>query len=196
MPDILSFVVHLCCDLMLLNSIYRMLGLFCDRSKVDRRVEYLVYGVVWLLSSLSNILLGIPMVNILTTLATLLALSFFLYPGRSFYKLACTLGVSALLMLSETAVYGLLLLCRISKEEIILLGTPMSRLMIFFLSLTVERKWRARGIPQASRLYWISVVAIPGGTIGVMLLLSKWTAGVDGSVFLSVASILLLMNAL
>lgn len=196
MPDILSFVVHLCCDLMLLNSIYRMLGLFCDRSKVDRRVEYLVYGVVWLLSSLSNILLGIPMVNILTTLAALLALSFFLYPGWSFYKLACTLGVTALLMLSETAVYGLLLLCRISKEEIILLGTPMSRLMIFFLSLTVERKWRARGIPQASRLYWISVVAIPGGTIGVMLLLSKWTAGVDGSVFLSVAAILLLVDLL
>ena len=108
MPDILSFVVHLCCDLMLLNSIYRMLGLFCDRSKVDRRVEYLVYGVVWLLSSLSNILLGIPMVNILTTLAALLALSFFLYPGWSFYKLACTLGVLMAAAIMTVLSYGIL----------------------------------------------------------------------------------------
>lgn len=196
MPDLFSSLVYLCCDVAMLNSVYRLLGLFCDRSKVDRRVEYLAYGGVWLVTSLTSILLGIPMVNILMTLASLLGLSFLLYPGWSLYKLACTLGVSVLPMLSETVVYGLLLLCRVPGSHMMLLGMPMSRLLQFFLSLALERRWTARGIPRASRLYWLAIVTIPGGTIGVMLLLSKCATEMDGAVLLSISTILLLVNLL
>lgn len=196
MPDILSGLVYLCCDLVLLSAIYRLFGLFCDRSKVDRRVEYLAYGGAWLVNSLTGVLVGLPAVNTLLTLATLLALAFLLYPGRSLYKLACTLGVIALLMLSEFLLYGLLTLCRVPAEHRTLLGTPMSRLLLFFLSLVLERRWKGGGSPRASRLYWLSIVAIPGGTIGVMLLLSKWAADLNGAVILPISAILMLVDLL
>lgn len=103
MRTLLDMLVYLCADVMLLNSLYRLYGIYFDRSGVDRRLEYLVYGMCWLANSLNNQLVGIPMVNALGTSPSLLALTV-LYPGKFSQKLVPALGLTCLLMLCEVPI--------------------------------------------------------------------------------------------
>ena len=195
MKSLLDILVYLCADVMLLNSLYRLYGIYFDRSGVDRRLEYLVYGVCWLANSLNNQLVGIPMVNALGTSASLLVLTF-LYPGRFSQKLVRALGLTCLLMLCEVPVYGLLTALRVSPEANAQIGSLLAQLLLFLISLVLKQGHTPRTSPQISRLYWAAILALPSGTMFLLLLLCREYARLGGVVLLLISCVLFPLNLL
>lgn len=80
MRTVLDAFVYLCANIMMLNSLYRLYGIYFDRRK-----EHLVFGVCWLANSLNNQLIGTPICNALGTSLSLLAPGLPL-PGKVFRK--------------------------------------------------------------------------------------------------------------
>ena len=195
MKSALQMLLYLCADVMLLNSLYRLYGIYFDRSGVNRRTEYLAYGVCWLFNSLNNLLLGVPVLNALGTTGTLLALTF-LYPGKFSRKLVRALGLTCLLMLCEVPVYGLLTALQISPEANAQAGLLLSQLLLFLISLVLKQGRRPQTSPQVSRLYWAAILALPCGTMFLLLLLCQQYARLGGILLLLISCVLFPLNLL
>lgn len=195
MRTVLDGLVYLCADVMMLNSLYRLYGIYFDRRGVDRRKEYLAFGACWLANSLNNQLIGTPVCNALGTSLSLLALTF-LYPGKFSGKLVRVLGLICLLMLCEVPVYGLLTALRIPVAANIQVGSLLSQLFLFLISLVLKQGHTPRTSPQVSRLYWAAILALPCGTMLLLLLLCREYARLDGIVILLIACILFPLNLL
>ena len=195
MNPMLDTFVYLCADLMLLNSLYRLYGIYFDRSGVDRRKEYLAYGACWLANSLNNQLVGLPLSNALGTSLSLLALTL-LYPGTWSGKLVRGLGLNCLLMLCEVPVYGLLTALQVSPETNVQAGSLLSQLLFFLLSLVLKQGHTPRTSPQVSRLYWAAILALPCGTMLLLLLLFREYSRLGGVVLLLISCVLFPLNLL
>lgn len=72
MTDFLYLLTYLCSSVMRLSAVYRLFGVYCDRSGIERKKEYLAYGGFWLINALNNLLIGVPVLNAIGTIATLL----------------------------------------------------------------------------------------------------------------------------
>lgn len=195
MKTALDILIFLCADLMLLNSLYRLYGVYFDRSGVDRRKEYLVYGACWLANSLNNQLIGTPILNAVGTGVSLLVLAF-LYPGTFSRRLVRALGISCLLMLCEAPVYGLLTALQIPVQANIQAGSLLSQLLLFLISLVLKQSHTPRISPQISRLYWAAILALPLGTMLLLLFLCREYARLGGIVILIISCILFPLNLL
>lgn len=195
MKTALGALIYLCADLMLLNSLYRLYGIYFDRSGVSRWKEYLAYGLCWLANSLNNQLVGTPILNAVGTGISLLVLSF-LYPGTFSRRLVRALGISCLLMLCEVPIYGLLTALQIPVEANIQVGSLLSQLLLFFISLILKQSHTSRTSPQISRLYWAAILALPLGTILLLLFLCREYERLGGVVILLISCILFPLNLL
>lgn len=195
MKGVLDAFIFLCSDVMMLNSLYRLYGIYFDRTGVDRRKEYLAFGVCWLANSLNNLLIGTPVCNALGTSVSLLALTF-LYPGKFSGKLVRVLGLICLLMLCEVPIYGLLSALGVPVESNIQVGMLLSQLFLFLISLVLRQGHAPRTSPQLSRLYWAAILALPFGTMLLLLLLCRDYARLGGMVLLLIACILFPLNLL
>ena len=67
MRALLDALIFLCSDMIMLNSLYRLYGIYFDRSVVNRRKEYLAYGAYWLIHFLNYDLVGLPLFHALGT---------------------------------------------------------------------------------------------------------------------------------
>lgn len=195
MSDIVQVLIYLCTEMMLLNSLYRLYGIYFDRSSLDRRIEYLAYGGCWLVNALNGLFVGIPLTNALVTAASLLGLTF-LYPGKFSQKLVRSMGLVCLMILCELPVYGLLVLFEVSQDAMMLIGAPLSKLFLFLSSLVLKQGHMLRMAPKISRLYWAAIVSLPCGTIFLLLLLCREYDNLDGMVILLISCILLALNLL
>lgn len=106
------------------------------------------------------------------------------------------LGLICLLMLCEVPVYGLLTALRIPVAANIQVGSLLSQLFLFLISLVLKQDHVPRTSPQVSRLYWAAILALPCGTILLLLLLCRKYARLDGIVILLIACILFPLNLL
>ena len=106
------------------------------------------------------------------------------------------LGLICLLMLCEVPVYGLLTALRIPVAANIQVGSLLSQLFLFLISLVLKQDHAPRISPQVSRLYWAAILALPCGTILLLLLLCRKYARLDGIVILLIACILFPLNLL
>ena len=61
MRALLDALIFLCSDMIMLNSLYRLYGIYFDRSVVNRRKEYLAYGAYWLIHFLNYDLVGLSL---------------------------------------------------------------------------------------------------------------------------------------
>lgn len=195
MTDLLYFLTYLCSSVMRLNAVYRLFGVYCDRSNVDRRKEYLAYGGFWLINALNNLLVGIPIFNAIGTIVTLLGLTS-LYPEKLLGKLARALGMLCLFMLCEAPVYGLLMAFQIPREANLLVGMPLTQLLLFLLSLVLKQRHTPGMPPRISRLYWTAILAIPCGTLLLVLIICREYERLGGMVILLISCILLVLNLL
>ena len=100
MRALLDALIFLCSDMIMLNSLYRLYGIYFDRSVVNRRKEYLAYGAYWLIHFLNYDLVGLSLFHALGTGVSLLALAF-LYPGRFSGMLVRVFSLICLLTLCE-----------------------------------------------------------------------------------------------
>ena len=195
MRTMLDALIYLCSNIMMLNSLYRLYGLYFDRTGVSRRKEYLTYGVCWLIHSLNIQLVGIPVFTALGTGVLLLVLSF-LYPGTCSGKLVRVLGLACLLMLCEVPVFGLLTALQIPPDINTQAGSLLSQLLLFLISLVLKQSHTPQASPQISRLHWAAILALPLGTMLLLLFLCREYAHLGGVVLLLIACILLPLNLL
>lgn len=195
MTDFLYLLTYLCASVMRISAVYRLLGVYCDRSGVNRKKEYLAYGGVWLINTLNHILIGVPMLNAIGTIVTLLALTF-LYPGKFLGKLARALGLLCLFMLCEAAVYGLMTAFQVPQDATMLAGTPIAQLILFLLSLALKQRHTPQMSPGISRLYWLAILAISCGTLLLVLIICREYERLGGMVILLISCILLALNLL
>lgn len=195
MGTVLRILVALCSDIMMLSAICRLFSAAFGRSRVDRRIEYLAYGLCWLINSLNGALIGVPLCNILVTTATLLGLSC-LYPGRSIGKLGWTLVVLCLPAGCEMLIYGLLVACGVPQEAMMQMGAPLSHLLLLLISLTLKRVRTPKTTPGILRLYWVSILALPLGSLALLILLCGIYTVMDGVEITLIALILLILNLL
>ena len=195
MTDFLYLLTYLCSSVMRLSAVYRLFGVYCDRSGIDPKKEYLAYGGFWLINTLNNLLIGVPVLNAIGTIITLLGLTF-LYPEKLLGKLARALGLLCLFMLCEAPVYGLMMVFQVPQNANMLVGTPIAQLILFLLSLVLKQKHTPRMPPQISRLYWIAILAIPCGTLLLVLMICREYERLGGMVILLISCILLALNLL
>lgn len=195
MSHFLQGLVSLCADVIMLNAVYRMFGIFFDRSSVDRRTEYFAYGCCWLVNNLNSLFLGIPVINALVSMATLLGLTA-LYPGKPLGKLAHGLILFCLTALCEILTYSLMVIFQVPQYAMMLVGTPLSKLMLLFISLILKQKYTPQVSPQISRLYWVAILALPCGTTFLLLILCREYESLSGEIILVIAGVLFALNLL
>lgn len=195
MTDFLYLLTYLCSSVMGLSAVYRLLGVCCDRSGVNRKKEYLAYGAVWLSNTVIHVLLGVPVLNAIGTMVTLFGLTF-LYPGGFLEKLERALRLLCLFLLCETAVYGLMMAFQVPQDATMLAGTPMAQLLLFLFSLALKQRHALQISPGISRLYWLAILAISCGTLLLVLLICRAYERLGGMVSLLVSCILLALNLL
>ena len=195
MTDFLYLLTYLCSSVMRLSAVYRLFGVYCDRSGIEREKEYLAYGGFWLINALNNLLIGVPLLNAIGTIVTLLGLTF-LYPGKFLGKLARALGLLCLFMLCEVPVYGLMMVFQVPPEANMLAGTPIAQLILFLLSLALKQRHTPQMPPRISRLYWLAILVIPCGTLLLVLIICREYERLGGIVILLISCILLALNLL
>lgn len=191
----LYLLAYLFASIMRLSAVYRLFGAYCDRSGLDRRKEVLAYGAFWLVNTLNNLLIGIPILNVVGITATLLGLAC-LYPGKLAGKLARTLGLLCLFLLCEAAVYGLLMAAQVPQQANMLAGTLLSQLLLFLISLIAKQTHTPRRPPQISRLYWLTILTIPCGTLLLVLIICQQYVRLGGGTVLCLSCLLLALNLL
>lgn len=195
MTGFLYFLTYLCSSTMRLSAVYRLFGVYFDRSEVDRWREYLTYGGFWLINTVNNLLIGIPVFNAIGTILTLFGLTL-LYPGKFLGKFVRALGLLCLFMLCEAPVYGLMMVFQVPQDANMLAGTPITQLILFLISLALKQKHTPRMSPRISRLYWLAILAIPCGTLLLVLMICREYERLGGVVILLISCILLVLNLL
>lgn len=195
MTDFLYLLTYLCSSVMRLSAVYRLFGVYCDRSGIERKKEYLAYGGFWLINALNNLLIGVPVLNAIGTIATLLGLTF-LYPGKFLEKLARALGLLCLFMLCEAPVYALMMVFQVPQDANMLVGTPIAQLILFLFSLALKQRHTPQMSPRISRLYWLAILAIPCGTLLLVLIICREYERLGGMMILMFSCILLVLNLL
>ena len=194
MRALLDALIFLCSDIIMLNSLYRLYGIYFDRSVVNRRKEYLAYGAYWLIHFLNYDLVGLSLFHALGTGVSLLALAF-LYPGRFSGMLVRVFSLICLLTLCEVTTYDLLGALRIPEETTSSMRALLSQLLLFLISLVLKQGHTSQPSSQISRLYWLAMLALPSGTT-LLLLLCREYAHLSATVILLIICILFPLNLL
>ena len=77
-----------------------------------------------------------------------------------------------------------------------LAGTPIAQLILFLLSLALKQRHTPQMPPRISRLYWLAILAIPCGTLLLVLIICREYERLGGIVILLISCILLALNLL
>ena len=101
-----------------------------------------------------------------------------------------------LFMLCEAPVYGLMMIFQVPQEANMLAGTPIAQLILFLLSLALKQRHTPQMPPHISRLYWLAILAIPCGTLLLVLMICREYERLGGMVILLISCVLLALNLL
>ena len=195
MNGMLPVCMGLCCDLLMVGAIYLLFHVYLGPSRVSRRREYLAYGVCWLVNWANGTLLGVPMANLLISTLSLLALTL-LYSGQVVEKLLKALLILCVPALSEMLVYGLMCLVHSPDRINPLVGLLTSRFLLVVLALMLKRLHTPRKSLQISRIYWMALLGLPGGSILLLMLLTVKYETIGGMGVLLISGVLFAMDLL
>lgn len=193
---ICSQIILLCSDFMLLNGVYRIFGVYFDRSQVDRRLEIVAFIVCYLINSLNYRLIGIPLVSTIVTTASVLALTA-IYHGKILGKIIRGLSVIALMMICEGIVYGLtvsLHLMQFGNTVFMTAGSLVSHLAFFSISLMIKQFYTPGMTPRISVLYWFAILTLPISSMILLLVISVEYTHISSITLLIFYSVVLLVN--
>lgn len=159
-------IPYLFINLFIVYSYSRIFAVVFDRTQVNRRLEFLGYAALYLLNSGACVFFRSPLLNLLSTVAPLLAISM-LYPGKVRTKLACVVGLYALVMLCDALSY--FAIRALGLSESFLLGSATISMMIFVLSLILGQLLARHDHPSLDFLHWLAILLIPVGSAVVTL---------------------------
>lgn len=171
MYQFIYFLIYAGAGALMFNGLYRMFGLYFDRTCVNRRVESLSFLLCYLINLANGFLVHIFLLNGLVSTLSVLALTF-LYPGKFFSKAARALCILSLPMTCELVVYSLTLLLHLPQppfNTFTLIGGFLAHLLFFILSLVFKQHRAPIAIPKISSLYWFVIFCLPGSSILLIL---------------------------
>ena len=144
----------------------RLLTLFLGQRRVGCPAEAAGYLCAYVLNSLCFLLVGVPLLNLASSLLPLLLLSL-LYRAPHWQRLWSALVIYAASFLLDTLVF-LLMPAHTSQ-----LGNLVSALLLFFMALVLEKRCPSseKELQPDGPFYWFAVLLIPSTSIAMVILL-------------------------
>ena len=151
---------------------------------------YTSYLCAYVLNSLCFLLVGVPLLNLASSLLPLLLLSL-LYRAPHWQRLWSALVIYAASFLLDTLVF-LLMPAHTSQ-----LGNLVSALLLFFMALVLEKRCPSseKELQPDGPFYWFAVLLIPSTSIAMVILLFYF-AHCPAWLSLLVDGMLILLNLL
>ena len=168
----------------------RLLTLFLGQRRVGCPAEAAGYLCAYVLNSLCFLLVGVPLLNLASSLLPLLLLSL-LYRAPHWQRLWSALVIYAASFLLDTLVF-LLMPAHTSQ-----LGNLVSALLLFFMALVLEKRCPSseKELQPDGPFYWFAVLLIPSTSIAMVILLFYF-AHCPAWLSLLVDGMLILLNLL
>ena len=168
----------------------RLLTLFLGQRRVGCAAEAAGYLCAYVLNSLCFLLVGVPLLNLASSLLPLLLLSL-LYRAPHWQRLWSALVIYAASFLLDTLVF-LLMPAHTSQ-----LGNLVSALLLFFMALVLEKRCPSseKELQPNGPFYWFAVLLIPSTSIAMVILLFYF-AHCPAWLSLLVDGMLILLNLL
>ena len=168
----------------------RLLTLFLGQRRVGCPAEAEGYLCAYVLNSLCFLLVGVPLLNLASSLLPLLLLSL-LYRAPHWQRLWSALVIYAASFLLDTLVF-LLMPAHTSQ-----LGNLVSALLLFFMALVLEKRCPSseKELQPDGPFYWFAVLLIPSTSIAMVILLFYF-AHCPAWLSLLVDGMLILLNLL
>jgi sensor histidine kinase YesM len=148
---------------------YRFVGVFFDRSTVNRRNELLAFFVYFLLNTSMYLLFNILFLTMLTNILSIFAITF-LYKSRVSTKALTTLLIYAPALCVEVLVYVFLLSLEFEGDManlVLILGS----LILLMVVMIIERVKASRLDREIKSKNWIALMFIPVASVFISLVL-------------------------
>lgn len=169
---------------------YRFLGIFFDRSKVNRLLEVLFFIVIYIINSTFYILFNNPFINIASSVGGLFLITF-IYRARISTAFIAVLSTYLLSMIWEIIPYVVLTSLNIMEVGLV---KAINSICIFATVLIMERRFSFR---FSQKLNWIHLLSILSISIGsIIIIVITYSSDMNHKSTLSIVTILLYMNIL
>lgn len=185
--------VYLPANLFWIYTIYRYMGIFFNKSDAAKMQIYLTYFGFYAVSSTVNICFGIPVLNILVSLAGIFSVTL-LYQAHFLKRLTAVFMIYIISMLCDILVTAFLNV-RSTKIEGNIVTTILSYLFIFIIELVIEKYMQFRSGQMVRKGYIFMILGVPVSTMIILAVLIFFEY-LQISVLILVSFLLLLINFL
>lgn len=160
-------LLYLISNLFRMYVLYRLVGVFFDRTNTNKKVEFFSFTIFFILNSAISIYFSNPFINLVSNIVLFFLLTF-IYEAKLSTRIISTVLFYSIGMLLDSISYNLFIKF-IPEKNIRAFTNILSNVLFFILVLILERISSNNRDSKMSRLHWLAIFMIPVSSIMIVI---------------------------
>lgn len=156
--DVQDTLLYLAADLFIIYVVYRFFNLFFERSRCKSYILILGFFTYFIIDNIGFLWFHRPMVNLVTNLVSLFALTF-LYWGNLRLRILTAVLIYVILMLCDAIAYRILIL--MTGQDDIVGGMAANGLLMLIIEVIFEKYMKFRTGRMVTTMEFLYIIIVP-----------------------------------
>lgn len=160
-------LLYLISNLFRMYVLYRLIGVFFNKSETNKRLEIAAFTAYYVLNSGASLLLQNPFVDLGTNIILYFLLTF-IYQGKLATRIISTVLIYSTGMLLDSVIYNLFIHV-IEEKNLKSFTNILSNVVFFVLVLVLERIYSGYRLSRINIVHMLAIFLIPVSSITIVI---------------------------
>lgn len=160
-------LLYLISNLFRMYVLYRLVGVFFDRTNTNKKLEFFSFTIFFILNSTLSIYFSNPFINLVTNIVLFFLLTI-IYEAKLSTRIISTVLFYSIGMLLDSISYNIFIHI-IPEKNIRAFTNILSNVLFFILVLILERISSNNRDSKMNRLHWLAIFMIPVSSIMIVI---------------------------